>query len=477
MRFSLLVLGLLSGSALQAQSIPASSWPQLAGRPDSTTATGQQQRTTTAVTVPGRSMNYSWNTSSRTWTPTVMRTTTYDAAAQPLVVQDADSATQVPTSRRQYTYTTSGLVGTVLAEIWNSSGSYTPTTLNTYTYDAQGHVIHSLAQTWQNGAWQNNNRILISWDVQGRQTERTSATWTNNAWLIRSGTRNTYRYAPSGSVLEITTAGWNTLTSTFDLQSRQLFTYGTNPQQWTNSIIQFMTAGTYVNYVRQNNAQYDAQGRQTYLEFDSWTAGAWQLSSRNTTTYAPTGPGQEIFSENLVGSSWVNGSRVFFSYDANGNATGQYSEQWRNNAWVPSSGQRYLLRYNAGNVVDQRVVQEANTSTGVFVNSTKERYSSFQMITLAAKPTARLQAAVSLYPNPAAAGQAATLLVKGLREQQAPATIEVLNGLGQVVHTRQERVQQGRIEAQLGLGSLPAGLYTVRVQTGEGVVAKSLICQ
>lgn len=79
-------------------------------------------------------------------------------------------------------------------------------------------------------------------------------------------------------------------------------------------------------------------------------------------------------------------------------------------------------------------------------------------------------AAVALYPNPA---RQAVTVVLPVTAQALGAEVVVLNGLGQAVRqaTLAPRVQQ----TELGLAQLPAGVYTVRVSSGEQVLAARLV--
>ncbi|WP_400192144.1 discoidin domain-containing protein [Hymenobacter sp. B81] len=96
---------------------------------------------------------------------------------------------------------------------------------------------------------------------------------------------------------------------------------------------------------------------------------------------------------------------------------------------------------------------------------------------LGSRPTATtaaaLQAATRLYPNPTNTGRV-RLEVDGLREQR-PATVQVLNVIGQVVHTLTVPVQRSLIRQELDLGTLPAGVYSVRIYAAEGVITQRLI--
>ncbi|RZK61976.1 MAG: T9SS type A sorting domain-containing protein, partial [Hymenobacter sp.] len=89
---------------------------------------------------------------------------------------------------------------------------------------------------------------------------------------------------------------------------------------------------------------------------------------------------------------------------------------------------------------------------------------------LASAPAA-LAALVGVYPNPAR-GTATLVLPQALRGQ-ASSEVTLVNTLGQVVLRR--TVAAGTSElVELPLGSLAAGIYTVRATTATGAVAKQL---
>jgi hypothetical protein len=75
-----------------------------------------------------------------------------------------------------------------------------------------------------------------------------------------------------------------------------------------------------------------------------------------------------------------------------------------------------------------------------------------------------------VYPNPTADGQLSVEL-SGVKAGASPLT--VLNALGQVVHTG--TVAPGT--AALSLGNLAAGVYTLRVQTSQGVLTQRVVRQ
>jgi hypothetical protein len=75
-----------------------------------------------------------------------------------------------------------------------------------------------------------------------------------------------------------------------------------------------------------------------------------------------------------------------------------------------------------------------------------------------------------VYPNPTADGQ---LFMELSGVKASASQLTVLNSLGQVVHTG--TVAPGT--AALSLGNLAAGVYTLRVQTSQGVLTQRVVRQ
>lgn len=92
---------------------------------------------------------------------------------------------------------------------------------------------------------------------------------------------------------------------------------------------------------------------------------------------------------------------------------------------------------------------------------------------LATQLPASLTVATTLYPNPTTTSTV-TLEVGGLR-QQGSVKIELLTGLGQVVQQSVAFVQQNKLRQELDLSTLASGLYTLRIQTEEGMLIKQIV--
>jgi hypothetical protein len=81
---------------------------------------------------------------------------------------------------------------------------------------------------------------------------------------------------------------------------------------------------------------------------------------------------------------------------------------------------------------------------------------------------------LEVFPNPAA--HTFTLQLPALGSERT-ATMTLLNGLGQVVHTRSIALNPTGTQSQVALPALPAGLYRVRVQAGHQVASRPLIVE
>ncbi|QIX60833.1 T9SS type A sorting domain-containing protein [Hymenobacter sp. BT18] len=90
---------------------------------------------------------------------------------------------------------------------------------------------------------------------------------------------------------------------------------------------------------------------------------------------------------------------------------------------------------------------------------------------LATRPTAAV-GSLMLYPNPTT-GEAVTLEAYGL--PSGALSFQLLNSLGQVVHTQTLTAPQGSVRQTLALPQLPAGVYTAQLHTAGGVLAHKLV--
>nr|WP_262905419.1 T9SS type A sorting domain-containing protein [Hymenobacter nitidus] len=353
------------------------------------------------------------------------------------------------------------------------SATLVPTIRTTYTYNAANLTTSLLDESWVAGAWRNTTQFLYAYDSQGRTTEYIGQGWVTNAWVTNFGYQIRYVYDAQNRVTEQTQSDWSTTTRTFQPTSRYQYSYAGTTSNYSSYVYQRWTNNAWVNSTQQNAFVYDAQGRATYYETQTWTnATTWQLASRTTSSF-PAGGGSVRLTEQLVGGIWQNSTRFTEFPTPNGIGTGFSNETWTGSAWQLDSGNRFTDVFNATNDLIRRFRQNVNTTTRAWVNANKFYYSNFQSFVLATNAPA-LQAQTQLFPNPTTG--TATLQLGGLRPQR-PVQIAVFNTLGQLVQAQAVPAQAGTVSQVLDVRKLPAGVYSVRLHAAEGTVVKRLIKQ
>jgi pectin methylesterase-like acyl-CoA thioesterase len=121
---------------------------------------------------------------------------------------------------------------------------------------------------------------------------------------------------------------------------------------------------------------------------------------------------------------------------------------------------------NAGQSLTVRLYYSCNSSSAGRYALLKDVVLKGQAGVVSSARAARNGMSLAVYPNPTA-GQTTVELLGASK----PATLTVLNALGQVVHT--QTVAAG--SAQLNTGQLAPGVYLVRVSTANGTLSQQLV--
>ncbi|WP_169515094.1 T9SS type A sorting domain-containing protein [Hymenobacter norwichensis] len=393
-----------------------------------------------SVTVPGRSVGHTWSSTTNRWVEGTVGVHTYDVRANPTQIVYTDSVTSQPRSKELY------------------------------TYNVRNQITESTYQTWLNSAYVNEQREQYAYDTQGNITLETYQTWNGTAWATQNSYRTTNTYNSANVLTGRVYEELNTISNTWVPNGRITFTLNAS-NQWIEAVYQDWNNGAYVNDERTHNITwYDwAKMLPSYLEDQEWRNGAWVDNQRSTVTYQPNGSNVDV-QQKFTANTWMNDDRISTTYDNFGNLILDQYESWTNNAWAITGGERALLSYNATNQVRRAVAQDYSTSQSRYVNSTVTTYGSF--VTLGTRRAMGLEAAATLHPNPTTS--TTIISVSGLREQSAMQA-EVLDMLGQVVKTMTVGPQQGTFRQEVNLATLPAGVYTVRLHTSKGTVAKRVV--
>jgi hypothetical protein len=92
---------------------------------------------------------------------------------------------------------------------------------------------------------------------------------------------------------------------------------------------------------------------------------------------------------------------------------------------------------------------------------------------LAATPGKKLEGGLTLFPNPVRMDKL-TIGLTGLKTRSAM-EVQIMNGLGQLVKNKSLNFSTVSTEYELPVGDLPAGVYTLRLQTADGALTKQFV--
>lgn len=372
-------------------------------------------------------------------------TTSYSATGLPTVSVQSDSANAIQLGRNTFAFNAQKQITEQIEQVWAGNGQYTNVLRTLYTYDAQGAQTSFLFDEWTGSAWQTDYgyRTTTTYNAANVLTQEVSELLIQGTW--EPGFRTTYTVDANNQWTEIVEEQWNENTGVYEKQTRSRNIVW---QDWT----------------KRQPASYEEQA------WDETTA-AWEDEARYTLSFQPNGSFVQIGQE-YDGTAWLNDERYTVTYDAFGNLTLQQEDDWNGTAWEIEDASRRLLSYTATNQLRRVVDQVYDTDDNRYENASLTTFGSF--LTLGTRRATGLEAAAQLYPNPTIGN--ATLTLTGLPTQESIPT-DVVNQLGQVVRHLTLRPVQGAIQQTLPLADLPSGIYTVRLNTSLGTVAKRITKQ
>lgn len=201
-----------------------------------------------------------------------------------------------------------------------------------------------------------------------------------------------------------------------------------------------------------------------------WEDGVWENEERFSRTYQANGGSIEVW-EVWENGAWVMDDRYTETFDEKGNMLLEQGENWVNNQWVISWGDKQTHTYDTnGNLTEtiiQRIDQNDGSPTiGTYQNYERWVFSNFQTVLSAKGELEKLS--LSIYPNPTV-GQVSVQLEKG-----AGATVNVVSLAGQTVLSTTLTSADAQV---MSLDGLPAGAYLLQIKTQAGVRTQRLIKQ
>ena len=475
---SLLVLGLsLVADAATAQHFLArpATVAQLRQQAAAHAPAATRRGTSVAVLRPGLVVSYAYNDTINAWVRPKKTVFRYDAAGRTIQQTECDSATNRPFNQTFTTYNAAGQVTERrLQEDLGSGAGWENANRTLTTYNAAGLVTETLNQYDFLGGlgagWENENRELSTYDSRNELIERRQEKFQSipRTWRATVGTRYLNTYNAGNFITEQVVQVYRSATAAYADSARILSTRAATGE-WTEAITQEPNgSGGWRNQERTTNAVWFNYAQQQLASADvqDWNGTQWQPAGRLRGTFTATSS-DEIYEE-LVNGQYVNASRQFASYDAYGNLLNALFAEWNGAAWVSIIEVRNQYAYNPDQSLRRSVASVDFFGSGLQL-AQLSNYSNYQTIVLSRRAAALAAGTVQAYPNPSPDGRFTLLL-------SAPAAtgeICVFNALGRQV-ARDAWAGAPRTTCALDLSALPAGFYTVRVETAAGRIVQRL---
>ncbi|GAB3828035.1 T9SS type A sorting domain-containing protein [Hymenobacter jeollabukensis] len=293
-----------------------------------------------------------------------------------------------------------------------------------YRYNASSKLLSDTTYVYTSGVLNTTPTLTVNYayDLQGRLQQEITALRVSGTW--RPYGRTTYFYNTQGQNTRILDESY--FGSAWLADDQEVFIYDTQGRVAMADFELADAAGTSFTPFIRDVFTYNAVGQRTTDVQQQYVNGAFVNTYRTTSSYNATGLTTGYVLEKAASATtWQPFMQGISTYDADDNLTQELSLLYRNGAYV--NDERYLYTY-------QRV--------------------------LAVAAPQRLDAGLSVYPNPSTGSAQVSYQLP----QAAVASVEVLDVLGRVVATPLPGQPQGIGAQRLTLRQpLPAGVYTVRL--------------
>lgn len=339
------------------------------------------------------------------------------------------------TSRESRTTTVSGEI----TEMWNhihTGTNWVPLTYWRYEYDAKGRIENIVWYDW--GGAPDSMRTHYTRNTQGAVTEKLDQNWDapNSQWV--NAQRYTYSYNLNKEEIMMLREEWDIANS-----------------QWLN-FMRIVSSWNGGNKTEQLTAQY--------------VANNWEDDKKNVYTYNAKDEliADESFS--WSGTTWDRFSNIGYTYDANGNELTAIHKSWDGTQYI--NLYRYGHEYHSNLTIIHKMTWDINTSTFVYKAGDEELREYYQSES-AVQDVAGAQAAMSVYPIPARN----YLRIQADVKNSNMARVNMIDINGRQVKTQAIPAIGGNVDAMINLAGIPAGVYTLSLQTAGSIVTRKVVVE
>lgn len=201
------------------------------------------------------------------------------------------------------------------------------------TLDASGNLIAATYFKWNTGTntWDLQSKNMFTYNAGNLMTSRTGQNWSGSVW--ENDDKDIYELDSKGNLTSVTQQNWNNAGSTWENDYKHTYTYDAQ-DNLLSEVSQDWTAGAWENVSKTTNV-FDANNHmQTSIEQD-WTSGAWANYAKYTFSYdAGQKRETDIYQRWNAGTmTWENRDKFTYAYDGAGKCTSYVQQEWAAGSW------------------------------------------------------------------------------------------------------------------------------------------------
>lgn len=254
-------------------------------------------------------------------------------------------------------------------EINSNYSSINWANLDVYSYNSENQQVLKTFAQWDGSVYQNTNRYTDSFDAQGRMVQELEEGWVAGAWQKSYLTIDSFN--ANGLLAQEYDYNWVSATSSWVPANINTYAYN-------NAGLRTLYQRIYWNGTQWNNYEqlidvYDANNKKITETSTGGNDSIWINGTRLSYQYDDNG-NQTIYAYyqwNSGTNSWKNVRRDLYTYNSSNKNTGwtdqQYSTQWDNNYKVDYA-------YNAANLADSTIVSYWVSGAWKLTSLTLDKY-------------------------------------------------------------------------------------------------------
>lgn len=189
---------------------------------------GLTKFTYNAACKPTKSVDKDWDKIQKKWLDVGQQLFFYDASnrATTILTQLPSGTVFKDSTRINFVYTGAAKEQTTETEQVYLGGAWVNDLLKEFTYTTTRKVATLVEKSWFSNAWVTDTRKTYTYDTQNRLTIELTEDWDGTKWV--NSDRETYTYSAANKLQNIKSESWNPSTNKFEFTGDTPFTVSTD---------------------------------------------------------------------------------------------------------------------------------------------------------------------------------------------------------------------------------------------------------